>query len=37
MPVIVEGLGITLAGFLAGLVLAYLLELRRRDNADWRW
>jgi hypothetical protein len=37
MPVIVEAFGVSLAGFLIGLTLAYLIELRRRANADWRW
>jgi hypothetical protein len=26
-----------LVSFGVGLVLAYLLELRRRSNAQWRW
>ena len=37
MPVIVEAAGVSFAGFLIGLTLAYLIELRRRANADWRW
>jgi hypothetical protein len=37
MPVIVEAFGVSLVGFLTGLTLAYLIELRRRANADWRW
>jgi len=37
MPVIIEAFGMSLAGFLAGLFLAYLLSLHRRANADWRW
>ena len=36
-PLIVEGLGVSLLGFLIGLVLAYLVELRRRYNAQWNW
>jgi hypothetical protein len=37
LPLIVEGLGVALVGFLSGLVLAYLVELRRRYNAQWNW
>lgn len=37
MPLIVEALGLSLAGFLAGLFLAYLLALHRRANAEWRY
>ena len=37
MPLFVEAFGVALAGFLAGLVLVYLIELRRRSNAGWRW
>lgn len=36
-PLIVEAGGVALAGFLFGLVLAYLVELRRRYNAQWTW
>jgi hypothetical protein len=36
MPVIVEACAVVLVGFLVGLVLAYLVELRRRSNAEWR-
>lgn len=36
-PLIVEGLAIALLGFLFGLLLAYLVELRRRYNAQWNW
>jgi hypothetical protein len=36
MPLIVEACAVVLAGFLFGLVLAYLVELRRRSNAEWR-
>jgi hypothetical protein len=36
-PLIVEGAGAALLGFLLGLVLAYLVELRRRHNAQWNW
>jgi len=37
MPLIVEAFAMSLAGFLIGLTLAYLVELRRRANAEWRW
>ena len=36
-PLIVEGGGAALLGFLLGLVVAYLRELRRRYNAQWKW
>ena len=36
-PLIAEGAGASLLGFLLGLLLAYLVELRRRHNAQWRW
>jgi len=36
-PLIAEGLAIALLGFLFGLLLAYLVELRRRYNAQWNW
>lgn len=36
-PLIVEALLDSLAGFLVGLLLAYLIELRRRYNAQWKW
>lgn len=37
LPLIVEGLGVSLLGFLFGLLLAYLIELHRRYNAQWNW
>ena len=37
VPLIVEGLAVALMGFLLGLLLAYLVELRRRYNAQWNW
>ncbi len=37
MPLIVEAFGLSLAGFLIGLLLAYLLDLHRRANAEWRF
>ncbi|MFL6722486.1 MAG: hypothetical protein ACJ8FT_11900, partial [Sphingomonas sp.] len=36
-PLIAEGLGSGLVGFLFGLLLAYVVELRRRYNAQWTW
>ena len=37
LPLIVEGSLVGVVGFLLGLVLAYLVELRRRYNAQWKW
>ena len=37
IPLIVEACALSLIGFLIGLTLAYLVELRRRANAEWRW
>ncbi len=37
MPLIAEGMIVSLVGFLFGLLLAYLVELRRRYNAQWNW
>ena len=37
LPLIVEGCVISLLGFLLGLLLAYLVELRRRYNSQWNW
>jgi hypothetical protein len=37
LPLIVEAALAALGGFLAGLVIAYLVELRRRHNAQWKW
>jgi hypothetical protein len=36
-PLLVEGLFAAVLGFLLGLLLAYLVELRRRYNAQWNW
>ena len=36
-PLIVEGAGVALLGFLFGLLGAYLRELRRRYNEQWKW
>jgi hypothetical protein len=37
IPLIIEGAAAGLLGFLFGLLLAYLLDLRRRYNAQWNW
>lgn len=37
LPLIAEAGLATLLGFLVGLLLAYLVELRRRYNAQWKW
>ena len=37
LPLILEGLAVTVLGFLLGLLLAYLVELRRRYNEQWNW
>lgn len=37
VPLIVESAAAALLGFLFGLLLAYLVELRRRYNAQWNW
>ena len=37
LPLIVEGMAVAVLGFLFGLLLAYLVELRRRYNAQWNW
>jgi hypothetical protein len=37
LPLIVEAGAVSLAGFLIGMLLAYLVELRRRYNAQWNW
>jgi len=36
-PLILECAGAALAGFLFGLLLAYLVDLHRRHNAQWNW
>ena len=36
-PLIAEAAAVSLVGFLFGLLLAYLVELRRRYNAQWTW
>lgn len=37
IPLIAEGLATALVGYCAGLLLAFLVALRRRHNAQWRW
>jgi hypothetical protein len=37
MPMIAETFAMSLIGFSIGLLIAYLIELRRRTNAEWRW
>ena len=37
ITLIVEASAMSLIGFSIGLLLAYLVELRRRANAEWRW
>lgn len=37
LPLIAEGMLAAILGFLGGLVIAYLIELRRRYNAQWTW
>ena len=37
LPLILEGAIAAVGGFLFGLGLAYLLELRRRYNSQWSW
>ena len=37
MPLLVEACAVSLVGFMFGLLLAYLVALHRRANAEWRW
>lgn len=37
LPLWIEAALAALAGFGLGLILAYLLELRRRSRSEWRW
>ena len=37
VPLIAEGCAVSVLGFLLGLLLAYLRDLRRRYNAQWNW
>jgi hypothetical protein len=37
VPLLLEAAVVAIVGFLAGVLLAYLIELRRRYNAQWKW
>jgi hypothetical protein len=37
IPLVAEGELAAMLGFLGGLLIAYLVELRRRYNAQWTW
>ncbi len=37
VPLFGEGAALSLLAFLLGLLLAYIVELRRRHNAQWTW
>lgn len=37
VPLLLESATAAMAGFLLGLLLAYVVELRRRHNAQWKW
>jgi hypothetical protein len=37
LPVMIEACLLSLFGFSLGLLLAYLVDLRRRANSHWRW
>jgi hypothetical protein len=37
LPLIAEAALTALVGYLLGLLLAYLVALRRRYNAQWKW
>ena len=37
LPLIVEAALAAIGGFLFGLLIAYLVELRRRHNSQWNW
>jgi uncharacterized integral membrane protein len=37
LPLIVEAALTAISGFLLGLLVAYLVELRRRHNSQWNW
>lgn len=37
LPLVAEACIVALLGFLTGLLLAYLVELRRRYNMQWKW
>lgn len=37
IPLLLEAGFVSILGFLVGLLLAYVIELRRRYNAQWKW
>ena len=37
LPLVLEAALVALCGYLLGLLVAYLAELRRRHNAQWNW
>jgi hypothetical protein len=37
IPLIAEGIAVSLLGFLLGLLVAYVAERRRRYNSQWNW
>ncbi len=37
VPLLAQSLFVAMLGFLGGLLLAYVIELRRRYNAQWTW
>jgi hypothetical protein len=37
LPLVAEGVAVSLLSFLFGLLLAYVVELRRRHNSQWNW
>lgn len=37
VPLLAEAEAVAIIGFIFGLMLAYLVELRRRHNAQWTW
>ena len=37
IPLIAEAALLALVGYGLGMLLMYLMELRRRANAQWRW
>jgi hypothetical protein len=37
LPLIIEAFAVSLVGFCVGLLLAYLVALHRRHNAQWSW
>lgn len=37
LPLLLEAAIASVVGFLVGLALAYVIELRRRYNAQWKW